>query len=60
MCCTIATGTGRERGSEERSVARAFGPPVEVPMTTMSNLEVAGTGSREGSGGGVVFRGRVE
>ena len=34
MCCTITMGTGKSAGSRAKISAKAFGPPVEVPMAT--------------------------
>src|ERR1700688_4623318 len=36
ICCTTTMGTGKSLGSSGRTSAKAFGPPVEVPIATIS------------------------
>ena len=36
MCWTITIGTGKSAGKVEMMAARAFGPPVEVPIATIA------------------------
>src|SRR6185436_15974901 len=55
MCSTTAMGTGRSAGKRGTIVLSACGPPVEMPMTTMSTLPApvrARTGARTAAAAG--------
>ena len=53
MCRTIAIGTGRSAGSLGMTIFSACGPPVEMPITTMSiALAPAAVDTGSGSGAG--------
>jgi hypothetical protein len=56
MCCAISSGTGNCAGNEGSTRARASGPPVETPITTIctgdSNRGTGGKRRRETAGRG--------
>src|SRR5579863_4526680 len=60
MCCTTTIGTGKSLGIFGRTAANALGPPVEVPMATISIRRFAGTLTRTAGRGGGKDLGLVE